>query len=316
MHRGLFRALHYTGRRGDRFCRFAQKRKPPYGGFLIFEDAKVGLLVSFFWLFFRYATSRPHIYIQARICSCIGLPGIALLILSEFLKNVPVAPPIGFRFSLLLKVLPLASTAPNTGGGSDLHSQGGCQQANLLALRLSPHHAIYSCSTKKQNVFNATIRRPKTNPNSTRYIAYLSSSKFGSPNEENLSGNAQIRWRSSESCADDALPPFQPVSLLGGNSTRNPSPVALEKENGVRPNCDPLFSWRRGWDSARFASRAPCQHAATRLRWSNRVRKPIPSRQKCKRPHAGPLTFWRCSESSVEDALCTSDPISRLHGKI
>ena len=103
-----------------------------------------------------------------------------------------IAAPIGFRFSFLLEVLPLASTAPNTGGGSDLHSQGGCQQANLLALRLSPHDVIYSCSTKRQNVFCATIRRPKTNPNSTRYIAYFSSSKFGSPNEEDLSGDAHI----------------------------------------------------------------------------------------------------------------------------
>ena len=123
----------------------ADKKKPPCGGFFKCEDTKVGLLVAVFLLFSRCAIFRPHTCFQARICSCIGLPGIAPLILSEFLKNVPFTPSIGFRVSLSLQVLPSVSTAPNTVEGSDLHSQGGCQQANLLALRLSPHHVIYPC---------------------------------------------------------------------------------------------------------------------------------------------------------------------------
>lgn len=172
-----------------------KKGKPPFGGFPGFEDAKVGLLVSFFWLFSRYVVFQPRVCIQARICSCIGLPGIALPIHSEFLRDVPVAPPVGLRFSLLLQVLPLASTAPNTGGGSDLHSQGGCQQANLLALRLSPQLPIYACSPETQNVFSATIGCSITNSRFTRYIAPLSSSNFGSANREDLSKAAQIRGR-------------------------------------------------------------------------------------------------------------------------
>jgi len=90
--------------------------------------------------------------------------------ISEFLKNVPVTPPIDFRFSLSLQVLPPASTAPNTGEGSDLHSQGGCQQANLLALRLSPHYLMYSCLAVIQNVFNETIYCRKANPKLSKYI--------------------------------------------------------------------------------------------------------------------------------------------------
>jgi hypothetical protein len=91
--------------------------------------------------------------------------------ISEFLKNVPLTPPIGFRFSLSLQVLPPASTAPNTGEGSDLHSQGGCQQANLLALRLSPHVVMYPFPVARQNVFSETILCEKGDPKLTRYIA-------------------------------------------------------------------------------------------------------------------------------------------------
>jgi len=115
-----------------------EQEKPPFGGFVKFEDAKVGLLVSFL------------AFLQIRNLSTTYLNPSSNLFLyratwhstpdfSEFLKNVPFAPPIGSRFSLSLQVLPPASTAPNTGEGSDLHSQGGCQQANLLAMRLSPH---------------------------------------------------------------------------------------------------------------------------------------------------------------------------------
>ena len=46
-----------------------------------------------------------------------------------------------------------------------------------------------------------------------------------------------------------------------------------------------ILAERVGFSSP--ASRAPCQHAATRLRWSNRVRTPIPSRRKYKRPREG-----------------------------
>jgi hypothetical protein len=86
-------------------------------------------------------------------------------------QSVPFAPLIRLRFSLLLQVLPFASTAPNTGEGSDLHSQGGCQQANLLALRLSPQDVTYSCPAGRPNVFGETICCRKANPNLTRYIA-------------------------------------------------------------------------------------------------------------------------------------------------
>jgi hypothetical protein len=61
-------------------------KKAADGGFLNIEDAKVGLLVSFFWLFPVPPSLRLVSRVQTRICSCIGLPGIALLILSEFLK--------------------------------------------------------------------------------------------------------------------------------------------------------------------------------------------------------------------------------------
>jgi len=91
--------------------------------------------------------------------------------ISEFLKNVPATPPISFRFSPSLQVLPPASTAPNTGGGSDLHSQGGRQQADLLTLRLSPHVVIYSFPVARQNVFSETIIFRKGDPKLTRYIA-------------------------------------------------------------------------------------------------------------------------------------------------
>jgi hypothetical protein len=46
---------------------------------------------------------------------------------------------------------------PDTVKASVLHLQGGCQQANLLALRLSPQHQSYCGSSKYQNVFFATI---------------------------------------------------------------------------------------------------------------------------------------------------------------
>jgi hypothetical protein len=62
------------------------RKKPPMAAFKESEDAKVGLLVSFFRFFSVPPTLRPASRVQTRICSCIGLPGIALLILSEFLK--------------------------------------------------------------------------------------------------------------------------------------------------------------------------------------------------------------------------------------
>jgi hypothetical protein len=176
----------------------------------------VGLLVSFFWLFSSYVAFQPRVCIQARICSCIGLPGIAFPIHSEFLRDVPFAPPIGFRFSPLLQVLPLASTAPNTGGGPDLHSQGGCQQANLLALRLSPQCEIYACSPKTQNVFSATIGRPITNSRFTRYIAPFSSSNFGSANRQDLSHDAQKRG-----CTKNVASPAQRTASLATDRVVN-----------------------------------------------------------------------------------------------
>ena len=59
---------------------------------------------------------------------------------------------------------------------------------------------------------------------------------------------------------------------------------------------------RVGFNS--LASRAPCQHAAARLRWSNRVL--ILSRTRPENkigPWRGPFCFWRWSESWAEDAL-------------
>lgn len=64
------------------------------------EDAKVGLLVSCFRFSSGYPTLRPGIQFQTRFCSCIGLPGIAPSIRSEFLDVFPPIPAIHFRFSL------------------------------------------------------------------------------------------------------------------------------------------------------------------------------------------------------------------------
>ena len=59
-------------------------KKPPFGGLsgnpLPGEDAKVGLLVASFY-FPRVGVFRALPRRQARVCSCIGLPGIAHLIL-------------------------------------------------------------------------------------------------------------------------------------------------------------------------------------------------------------------------------------------
>jgi hypothetical protein len=62
------------------------QKKAADGSFLKIEDAKVGLLVSFFRFFPVSPSLRLASRVKTRICSCIGLPGIALLILSEFLK--------------------------------------------------------------------------------------------------------------------------------------------------------------------------------------------------------------------------------------
>ena len=71
----LKRALNAVSRRPGRF---QAKEKAARGLPFQFEDAKVGLLVPSSWFFPGPPSSRLASRFQTRICSCIGLPGIAL----------------------------------------------------------------------------------------------------------------------------------------------------------------------------------------------------------------------------------------------
>lgn len=102
----------------------------------------------------------------------IGLPKALHFESSEFLK-APL-PPEGPACAghLLLQVLPSASTAPNTCGGSDPLLQGGCQQANLLTRgrSLDTHTKGLGCRRK---CFFPGSRRGKSETQSIRRFGFF-----------------------------------------------------------------------------------------------------------------------------------------------
>ncbi len=127
-------------------------KKAADGDFLKIEDAKTGLLVSFSdfprftCLASGFPCQNPNLFLyQATWHSTVDSFRVP--------QSVPAAPLIRSRFSSLFQVPPFASTAANTGEGSDRHSQRGCQQANWPALRLSHQDQIYSCQQETQLLF-------------------------------------------------------------------------------------------------------------------------------------------------------------------
>jgi hypothetical protein len=71
---------------------------------------------------------------------------------------------ISLRSPSLRQVLPLRPPPPITDKTSAFLLQGGCQQANLLALRLSPQDRSYCQPGEMQNVFSATKLPKKSLP--------------------------------------------------------------------------------------------------------------------------------------------------------
>ena len=129
----------------------AGKRKPPFGGFPETEDARVGLLVACVRPLFRQPASRSRRGGQARICSCIGLPGIAPPIVSEFLGNVPIA------------IRSAVASVIAAGSASCIHRPQYWQRLGplfagrlppecLLAMRLSPHNRIYARFQERKTI--------------------------------------------------------------------------------------------------------------------------------------------------------------------
>ena len=99
-------------------------------------------------------------------CAPLSVPDNALI--SGYLWHnaaaafrVPLLRSFGFVVPLSLPasagVLPSASAAPDTGRGSDLLQQGGCQQANLLAREAFASGSNLTMSTSVSTISNVSI---------------------------------------------------------------------------------------------------------------------------------------------------------------